>query len=246
MHVFLTGTFESGQHQIIDQIVLTQPELQVYVCPASCNGDRFLPQIRRLLEGTAPVLGSISSGSSLLLDNLGRNPNVLLLEVTSKNQERTRKAVEEALFSTEEQMDPSRSCGAVVVRSYGKQWETLLIRTKRGNWSFPKGRMNPGETEPMTAAREIREETGISTMIDLCFRKEVPSIPVNRAGLSNNRSIVFYLAKAICGEAHPQLSEICELKWVLLSKEASTLIEYPPDRQVFLDALDALGSAGAN
>jgi len=106
--------------------------------------------------------------------------------------------------------------------------------------------MNPGETEPMTAAREIREETGISTMIDLCFRKEVPSIPVNRAGLSNNRSIVFYLAKAICGEAHPQLSEICELKWVLLSKEASTLIEYPPDRQVFLDALDALGSAGAN
>ena len=132
------------------------------------------------------------------------------------------------------------SCGAVVVRMLENQWQTLLIRTKRGNWSFPKGRMNPGETEPMTAIREIREETGILVSLDPGFRREVPAIPVDKPGVCNSRNIVFFLAKAVGGEAQPQLSEIREMGWFPLSEETSLLIDYLPDRQVFLDALNEL------
>ncbi len=240
MHIFLTGTFEPGQHHIIDQILLRRPEPQVCIYRCSADEINSPAQIHGMLYGDAPVLGMTGSAATLLLEGLGRNPNVLLLEVTPKNLEQTRNAVEEALFPSGDQADPSRSCGAVVVRPKRRQWETLLIRTRRGNWSFPKGRMNPGETEAMTAIREIREETGISAMIDLSFRREVATIPVSFAGLSTHRSVVFYLAKAVCGEEHPQLSEVRELKWVALSEDSSSLIDYPPDRQVFLDALDNL------
>lgn len=141
----------------------------------------------------------------------------------------------------EHQTDRIDSCGAVVVRQCQGQWETLLIRTNCGNWSFPKGHMNPGETEPMTAVREIREETGISVMIDTRFRREVSSMPDRRAGVCNDRKIIFFLAKAVGGKEQPQLSEIRELKWFPLSEATSTLIGYPPDREVFLDVLSELG-----
>lgn len=138
------------------------------------------------------------------------------------------------------------SCGAVVIRTVEDRWETLLIRTKRGNWSFPKGRMNPGETEPMAAIREIREETGISVTLDLGFRREVPAISVDKPGVCNTRKVVFFLAKAVGGKEQPQLSEIREMGWFPLSEETALLIDFLPDRQVFLDVLSDLGIDRSN
>jgi 8-oxo-dGTP pyrophosphatase MutT (NUDIX family) len=149
-----------------------------------------------------------------------------------------------APYSEQHPNDPPRSCGAVVVRSKEDLWEALLIRSKRGNWSFPKGRMDPGESEIDTAIREIREETGIIVSIDARFRREVPAIPVDKPGFRNDRLIVFYLAKAIGGEDTPQLSEIRELKWVPFCKESAALIDFLPDREVFLDAIAAFNDLG--
>lgn len=41
----------------------------------------------------------------------------------------------------------------------------LFLRHSAGHWDFPKGNIEAGETEMQAAARELREETGIS-----CFR----------------------------------------------------------------------------
>jgi diadenosine hexaphosphate hydrolase (ATP-forming) len=53
-----------------------------------------------------------------------------------------------------------RSAGGVVVR----QQEVLLIRVSdikgRPVWSFPKGRLDAGETPAQAAVREVMEETG--------------------------------------------------------------------------------------
>ena len=36
----------------------------------------------------------------------------------------------------------------------------LIHRPRYDDWSLPKGKVDPGETEPVTAVREILEETG--------------------------------------------------------------------------------------
>ena len=58
-------------------------------------------------------------------------------------------------------MKHEKSCGAVIFRQ-SDCWNVLLIRHNKGRHvSFPKGHIEPGETESMTAEREIFEETGI-------------------------------------------------------------------------------------
>lgn len=42
----------------------------------------------------------------------------------------------------------------------GGATELLLVRTTAGKWSFPKGKLDPGETPSEAARRECREESG--------------------------------------------------------------------------------------
>lgn len=39
--------------------------------------------------------------------------------------------------------------------------EFLLLKHPQGHWDFPKGHVESGETERLTAARELTEETGL-------------------------------------------------------------------------------------
>jgi 8-oxo-dGTP diphosphatase len=56
--------------------------------------------------------------------------------------------------------DPIVAAGAVVTRRGGR--EVLVVhRPKYDDWSFPKGKRDPGEHVTATAVREVREETGI-------------------------------------------------------------------------------------
>ena len=59
-------------------------------------------------------------------------------------------------------MQYEKSCGAIVFRKYHGNTELLLIKhANGGHWSFPKGHVEPGETEEETAAREVKEEVAI-------------------------------------------------------------------------------------
>ncbi len=61
-------------------------------------------------------------------------------------------------------MVDERSAGAVVFYSETghDDPEYLLLHYTAGHWDFPKGNIETGESEQQTAAREIREETGIA------------------------------------------------------------------------------------
>lgn len=55
-----------------------------------------------------------------------------------------------------------KSCGAIVFRRHSGNVEFLLIKNKKGgNWGFPKGHVEVGESEHDTAKREVLEETGL-------------------------------------------------------------------------------------
>ncbi|HAV11533.1 MAG TPA: diadenosine tetraphosphate hydrolase [Candidatus Moranbacteria bacterium] len=55
-----------------------------------------------------------------------------------------------------------KSVGAVIFREEGGEKKFLLLKYRSGQWDFPKGHVDEGETEKETLAREIREETGIT------------------------------------------------------------------------------------
>jgi 8-oxo-(d)GTP phosphatase len=72
------------------------------------------------------------------------------------------------------------AAGAVVWRrGADERVEVLLIhRPKYDDWSFPKGKLEPGEQAPGAAVREVREETGIRVRLG-------PPLPVVRYPLAS-------------------------------------------------------------
>lgn len=54
-----------------------------------------------------------------------------------------------------------RSAGAVVYMPTPAGPDYLLLRYGGGNWGFPKGHVEAGETDLQAAQREVEEETGI-------------------------------------------------------------------------------------
>lgn len=124
-----------------------------------------------------------------------------------------------------------KSCGAVVWREGGSGREYLLARHNGGHWSFPKGHVEQGESESETAAREIREETGLTADIDTGFRRTVTFYP--KPGVV--KDVVFFTARVVDGLEHAQESEIAELSWSSF-REARSLVTYASDEEVLLAA----------
>ncbi len=61
------------------------------------------------------------------------------------------------------------SAGGVVYKNINGKIHICLIKPSNGyggyTWTFPKGRMDPGESKEETALREVREEAGVVAKI---------------------------------------------------------------------------------
>ena len=121
-----------------------------------------------------------------------------------------------------------KSCGALVFRKYHGNTELLLIKhANGGHWSFPKGHMEPGETEVQTAIREVYEETGIEILVDESFRETVSYFPKR----DTIKDVVYFLAMAKNVDYRPQPEEISQIRWVEISRVHS-ILSYDNDRQL--------------
>jgi 8-oxo-dGTP diphosphatase len=100
----------------------------------------------------------------------------------------------------------------------------IIHRPRYDDWSLPKGKVDPGETEPVTAVREVHEETGYSS--HLGRRLVAVSYPVEQ-GIKKVR---YWAAATIDGEFIPG-DEVDELKWLPVA-EAMKELKYPHDRKV--------------
>ena len=69
-------------------------------------------------------------------------------------------------------MTYEKSCGAVVFTHSDDKLQYLLIRNLSGIYGFPKGHVEPGETEEETALREVLEEVGLTITLVPGFRSE--------------------------------------------------------------------------
>lgn len=126
-----------------------------------------------------------------------------------------------------------KSCGAVIFRK-ADVWNVLLIRHTRGRHiSFPKGHVEPGETESQTAEREILEETGVRVRVDRRFRAE------NRYNIrpDTQKLVVIFAALTDQEEITPQPEEIAEAFWLPV-EEAAERLTYERDRRIMRDAFE--------
>ena len=111
-------------------------------------------------------------------------------------------------------MSYEKSCGAVIYRRQSGITEYLLILNRKpgaagGHWGFPKGHVEPGETEEETARREILEETGLTVKFAEGFRAVSHYSP--RPGI--DKDAVYFLAAPASGEIHLQESEVAAYQW---------------------------------
>ena len=131
---------------------------------------------------------------------------------------------------------PSRSrdviaAGAVVFRP-GR--EVLLVhRQQYDDWSFPKGKLDPGEHATTAAVREVEEETGLHVRLG-------PPLPLQRyATAKAMKTVHYWVGRVVSGddvESYERNAEISDVRWVPVD-EAADLLSYERDRELLQVAL---------
>jgi 8-oxo-dGTP pyrophosphatase MutT (NUDIX family) len=119
------------------------------------------------------------------------------------------------------------AAGAVLWRSNGDAATpevAIIHRPRYDDWSLPKGKVDHGETEPVTAVREVHEETGYTS--HLGRRLTAVRYPVEQ-GIKKVR---YWAARCVDGTFTPN-AEVDELKWLPVS-EAMKQLGYAHDRKV--------------
>ncbi len=129
------------------------------------------------------------------------------------------------------------AAGAIIWRWHHDQVQVLIIhRPRYDDWSWPKGKQDPGETLPETAIREIREEVGLN--VTLGAPLAVTAYEVK----GKPKEVYYWAAEAPAGQkAVADEGEVDELRWVT-PKQARTMLTNTTDKEP-LDALMALARA---
>lgn len=135
-------------------------------------------------------------------------------------------------MSTDQRPLRETSYGGVVVRGD----EVLVITPigKRRVIGLPKGGPNPGERPEETAAREVREETGVTATVRE-FLGDV-NYWYRRGGRRVYKTVHFYLCDYVSGSTEDHDHEVEEARWMPLAEAVSGL-SYPGERALIERAL---------
>src|SRR4051812_34836009 len=136
---------------------------------------------------------------------------------------------------------PVIAAGAVCWRIVNGTPEVLLVhRTQHKDVSLPKGKVDPGETLPETAVREIAEETGLSVVLGAPLGEVEYVLPSGR-----NKLVYYWSAEVTAPMTEASRfspnAEIEDLEWVPL-ENARQRLSYPHDMEIveaFSDRLTA-------
>ncbi|BBY43338.1 8-oxo-(d)GTP phosphatase MutT1 [Mycolicibacterium celeriflavum] len=119
------------------------------------------------------------------------------------------------------------AAGAVLWRANGNPDApeiALIHRPRYDDWSLPKGKVDPGETEPVTAVREVCEETGYTAHLGRRLASVSYSVEQGK------KKVRYWAARQVHGDFHPN-DEVDELKWLPVPAAIKQL-DYLHDRKV--------------
>lgn len=122
--------------------------------------------------------------------------------------------------------DLVQAAGAVLYRRTDERLEVALVHRRRyDDWSLPKGKVDPGESLPMTAVREIHEETGYRIRLQ-CMLGSV-GYPLKE---KTRKEVTYWAAEVLDGEFVAN-GEVDELRWLSV-EEARAETTYQLDRKL--------------
>lgn len=144
----------------------------------------------------------------------------------SKQQTRRRK---KSLRIKASRRPPVLAAGALVWRLKNDKLQVLVVhRPRYDDWSFPKGKAEPGESMVLTAIREVAEETGRQIVLGRYLGK------ARRRLVSGRKKRTLYWAAQVLPEAGPgeglraavkpaSKREIDKVRWWKVEKAARKL-----------------------
>lgn len=91
-------------------------------------------------------------------------------------------------------MIEQQSAGIVVycIKDYEIQY--LILHYVSGHWDLAKGKLEPGETQMQAAARELKEETGLTAQIIPGFEESL-SYMFKERGKMVKKTVTFFVGK---------------------------------------------------
>ena len=106
----------------------------------------------------------------------------------------------------------------------------LVHRPRYDDWTLPKGKAQPDESDEAAALREVEEETGLRGELE----EELPSTEYVDA--KGRPKVVRYWRMRAVGGAFEPTAEIDEIRWAT-REEAEELLSYERDLAVVRAAL---------
>jgi 8-oxo-dGTP pyrophosphatase MutT (NUDIX family) len=122
--------------------------------------------------------------------------------------------------------DVVRASGGLVIRRQGGELQIALVhRPEHQDWSYPKGKLEEGETFEEAALREVHEETGMACRLvrfightEYTDRKGRPKV------------VAYWVMAPVSGQFAPN-EEVDELRWLALP-EATHVLSYERDGEL--------------
>jgi 8-oxo-dGTP diphosphatase len=119
-----------------------------------------------------------------------------------------------------------QAAGGLLIRRRVDALEVAVVhRPAQQDWSFPKGKLEEGETFEVAALREVHEETGMRCRL-LRFIGHTEYI--DRKG--RPKAVAYWVMVPESGFFSPN-EEVDELRWLSL-EAAGTVLSYPRDREL--------------
>lgn len=134
------------------------------------------------------------------------------------------------------------AAGGVVFRHNNQHAvEVLLINDRHGNWTLPKGHLDPGETNEQAALREITEETGVTGQIVAPLQSI--HYQITKKGEPLAKTVAFFLVQALTEETSlPADGEVLLVAWCS-PDVAFACVTHEQVREVLHEALALLPGA---
>lgn len=129
------------------------------------------------------------------------------------------------------------AAGAICWREQGKDLLVAIIhRGRYQDWTFPKGKVDKGESFAEAAVREVKEETGLK--IKLGVPLETVTYPLDK----DKTKVVHYWCakvsdKALSKSKFKPDEEVSEVVWIK-AEDAFTKLSYQHDKSLLQEMLD--------